>query len=412
MKKNILSILILFAFCFSFTACSEKSGQSNILSNSANTSSDMSVDNNSNDNKTNADEDTSFTLGIDDQPFFISRSGLNVSNGSGDYAFFDNTLYFYDYIAKTTVVVCDRPDCKHITNVDDGESDCNAFFSQNKYYYDKGFAYYDGCIYLLGQGSESRDSVSLYKISKDGAIREEICTLFSTSDWNNIGVFTIHRGYAFWSLNLNEGTQLFRMNINDDESIEKVFESNKLGSYIARFAGVGDYLYFSYSYSEDENYEDWNGFISRLNIESNETENLISTRNCYTVMDNKIFYFNSDKLCSSTLDGKAVTELADIPDDSWLIVGDTKYLYLTNWDKEGVNPKDYKVFVMSVDGRIIDTISISDCEFFRGGSRENMYIETTDRKLKAFDKSQIATGQYEWKTIYAISADGKVVLNG
>lgn len=64
---------------------------------------------------------------------------MSASNESGDYMFYLNTLYFHDNAANTTVIACNKPDCDHITNVDDGESDCNAFFPQDKYYYDKGF---------------------------------------------------------------------------------------------------------------------------------------------------------------------------------------------------------------------------------------------------------------------------------
>ena len=45
-----------------------------------------------------------------------------------------------------------------------------------------------------------------------------------------------------------------------------------------------------------------------------------------------------------------------------------------------------KYLLLDTDGKIIDTIPISDCEFFRGGLSDNLYIETTDRKLKVFAK--------------------------
>ena len=93
----------------------------------------------------------------------LSRAGMSASNESGDYMFYLNTLYFHDNAANTTVIACNKPDCDHITNVDDGESDCNAFFPQDKYYYDKGFSYYNDSIYLLGKSSKDAKSVSLYK---------------------------------------------------------------------------------------------------------------------------------------------------------------------------------------------------------------------------------------------------------
>ena len=111
-----------------------------------------------------------------------------------------------------------------------------------------------------------------------------------------------------------------------------------------------------------------------------------------------------------TIDSDSSVKIADSPENSQLIIRDTDYLYLTNWDNEKVSSDNYKVFVMSTNGNIIDTIPIPDCEFFRGGLH-NLYIETTDRKVKYLEKSQIQKGTHNWNTAYSVSETGQVTLN-
>lgn len=412
--KKLLSVLLLIIVFSSLSACGKRENSQPVSDDPTNGINNGLKSNEYGDTVTDygtqACEKTSFEIGKDDQPFFISKTGMNISNGSGEYTFYNNTLYYYDNKVQKAVIACGKPDCQHITNVDEGESDCNAFFPNSIFYFDKGYAYYNDNIYMLGRGSDSDNSVSLYKISSDASKREEVLKLFETSDINNIGVFTIHRKYAFWSLNTQKGTQLFRMNL-DDKKVEQVFRENDNGVFITRFIGAGDYLYFSYSYATDESYDNWDGYICRLNIHSGQTKKIINTTGCYTVMNNKIYYFDSNKFFQCELNGENNSNFIDAPDDSWLIVGDTKYLYLTNWDNEITDSSSYKIFVVSTDGKIIDTIPISDCEFFRGGLSDNLYIETTDRKLKVFAKNQIGTGKYNWKTIYTVSDTGEVILN-
>lgn len=128
---------MIFLLSISFVACSSantpsqgssasESTDSN-SSNNASSNNSSSSNNNSNSGENTTLNDTSFKIGVDDQPFNLSRAGMSASNESGDYMFYINTLYFHDNAANTTVIACNKPDCDHITNVDDGESDCNAF---------------------------------------------------------------------------------------------------------------------------------------------------------------------------------------------------------------------------------------------------------------------------------------------
>lgn len=396
------------------TSATENSNGGNSSSNSEASVTAASSNGTVTDYRIEADADTTFKLGSDDQPFFISKTGMNISDGNGAYTFFQDTLYYYDNNSQTTVVACGKPDCVHDTN--SAESECNAYFPADEFYYDKGFSYCDNNLYLLGKGSSGNTAVSLYKISADASAREKVCTLFETSDMNNIGVFTLHRGYAFWSLNTEDGAELFRMSLSD-KKVEQVYKSDKYAAYITRFVGAGDYLYFSNTYALDEDLNEWDGTILRLNIHSGKTDELVNTTGCFTVLDNKIYYFDDENLCVCNLDGSDAKEFITAPENSWLVVSDTKYLYLTNWDNDALKDSDgektteWKLFVVDTDSKIKDTISIDDCEFFRGGYSDNLYIETTNQALSVFDKAQIGTDAHEWKTVLSVSGNGEVNLN-
>lgn len=412
-NKTLISILLLIPFCCIFlSACtgSNITEQTEVSTDVTTTSvaSNMPTGLTVTDYNHKANADTDFILGEDDQPFFISKMGMCISNGNGDYRFYRNALYFYDYNAGITVPLCNKPDCGHNVDVDD--STCNAFFPEEKYFFDKGYSYYDGSLYLMGQGNESKYSVSLYKISLDGASREEACKLFEVSDFNSIGVFTVHRGFAFWSLNTENGAQLYRMNL-EDKRIECVFAVDKAAGYILRFIGAGDYLYFSYSFAEDVNMEKWTGYICRLDIYSGKTEELVNTRSCYAVLDNKLFYFKDNNIMCADVDGNNEVEFTEIPENSTLIVSDSENLYLTNWDNGITNPGEYKVFIFSSDRTELDAVSISNCDFFCGVSMENIYIETTDRTLSFFSKGQIGSKNHKWKTLFTIADNGAIILN-
>ena len=133
--KKLLSVLLLIIAFSSLSACG-KQGNSQPVSDDPTNGINNGLKSNEysdtvTDYGTQAYEKTSFEIGKDDQPFFISKTGMNISNGSGEYTFYNNTLYYYDNKVQKAVIACGKPDCQHITNVDEGESDCNAFFTNS-----------------------------------------------------------------------------------------------------------------------------------------------------------------------------------------------------------------------------------------------------------------------------------------
>ncbi len=421
MKK---CIALLSAIALVFVICSCNSEESAITSTEPAkkiNSTDVANDTQLRNNAPLPSGDTQFRLG-DDQTGFIARCDMKVSNGSGDYMFYRGALYYYDYKSETTVPLCNKPDCKH--DVDTYGSDCNAAFNESEFYYDKGIAYYDDCIYLLGNGNNKSDdltssssakTISLFKVSKTGSTREKLFSLFDATDINTVGVFTVHRGNVFWSINADNGTKLYSMSLENKDSKRLVFESNKPAAGINRFMGVGNSLYFAYSYAVDDNYNEWEGGICRYDFDTNEIYSLAKSYSCFTVADNRLFYLDSDiapkTIYTCTLDGKNVKEIAPCPDNSWHIFSDSKYIYLSNSGNDNIASGDYKLFVMTFDGEIVDTINIpKGCEILVGATMQNIYI--IDNGLKALDKSQIGVDKKEWRTIYSIKHDsGELVLN-
>ena len=421
MKK---CIALLSAIALVFVICSCNSEESAITSTEPAkkiNSTDVANDTQLRNNAPFPSGDTQFRLG-DDQTGFIARCDMKVSNGSGDYMFYRGALYYYDYKSETTVPLCNKPDCKH--DVDTYGSDCNAAFNESEFYYDKGIAYYDDCIYLLGNGNNKSDdltssssakTISLFKVSKTGSTREKLFSLFDATDINTVGVFTVHRGNVFWSINADNGTKLYSMSLENKDSKRLVFESNKPAAGINRFMGVGNSLYFAYSYAVDDNYNEWEGGICRYDFDTNEIYSLAKSYSCFTVADNRLFYLDSDiapkTIYTCTLDGKNVKEIAPCPDNSWHIFSDSKYIYLSNSGNDNIASGDYKLFVMTFDGEIVDTINIpKGCEILVGATMQNIYI--IDNGLKALDKSQIGVDKKEWRTIYSVKHDsGELVLN-
>ncbi len=388
MYKGILSLLLalLTASAFLMTAC------------------DNSTDTNGS-SSDSAEYDLSFEAGYDDQPFYLSRSDMLVTDGSGYYQFYGSTLYYYDSASGQYVVVCSKPDCKHITDVDEGDSDCNAFFPNTTFYNDKGYAYYDESIYLLGKSSgDDAKSVSLYKISKDGSEREEVCKLFSTSDINTVGCFTVHRGYAFWTLFPEGSTQIYSMKLDDTDSITTVYESEGYAPYILGLTGSGDYMYFEYEDSTDETYEEFTSTMYRVKLGTGEVEEILEIDNGdVVVVGSKIYYLSGGQyLYSYDMEDKTTTELYELTNSEALLLSDNEYLYLSNWDNVA-DSDEYVVNVLTFDGELVDSLEISDCDFLIGGDSNNLFIDTTSRQLSVFDKSQIGTGEHQWSAVHTFS---------
>lgn len=398
--KKCMALLLAIALVCMFCSCNSGNDK-----NSANQSTGESMSNGASKNIGN----NTFSLGYDDQPFYTTRSAMMVSSGEGYYFFVQDQLFYYDINSKTCVLVCGKPDCEHKNYaLENEDNQCNAFIPSDMFYYEKGFSYYDGDLYLLGKNSKDKYAVSIYRISPDGSEREEVCKIFSISDQNDIGEFAVHRGYAFCSLRTSESTaSLYRVNLKSCEA-DIICEAGGMASEFNRIAGSGNYIYFSKLCSEDDTYEKWIGKICRADIESGKVEELCDNLGSFAVIEESVYFLNFKNpdfvyVCDTA--SKEVTELIKAPDASNMLLTDGKYLYLY-YDSENSDT----VNIVSTDGKIIDKIKVPNFYHIQGGGMDFLFVETVENGLQAFDKSKIGTGVYDADTVYSIK-DDKFVLN-
>lgn len=398
--KKCMALLLAIALVCMFCSCNSGNDKKPI-----NQSTGESVSNGASKNIGN----NTFSLGYDDQPFYTTRSAMMVSSGEGYYFFVQDQLFYYDINSKTCVLVCGKPDCEHknyaLVNED---NQCNAFIPSDMFYYEKGFSYYDGDLYLLGKNSKDKYAVSIYRISPDGSEREEVCKIFSISDQNDIGEFAVHRGYAFCSLRTSESAAaLYRVNLKSCEA-DIICEADGMASEFNRIAGSGNYIYFSKLCSEDDTYEKWIGKICRADIESGNVEEICDNLGSFAVIEESVYFLNFKNpdfvyVCDTV--SKEVKELIKAPDASNMLLTDGKYLYLY-YDSENSDT----VNIVSTDGKIIDKIKVPNFYLIQGGGMDFLFVETVENGLQAFDKSKIGTGVYDADTVYSIKED-KFVLN-
>ncbi|MCD8025891.1 MAG: hypothetical protein LUF33_02895 [Clostridiales bacterium] len=323
-------------------------------------------------------------------------------------------MIYYDNETQQCVFVCSDPDCEHTTNLaDESKITCDAYFSEETYYYTKGFSYYDECIYMLGKGSDSSTSVSLYKISSDGIVRDEVCELFNISDWNNIGVFTVHRGYAFWSFQTSDTqASFFCMDLNNPGDIETVDEVEGFGADYFWLDGSDGYMYFEKTYAVDESYEEYKNTVCRYSLSAKETEELCDVNDSFTVLNDIVYYTKSDNLLyAHNAESESDDTIAELPYDSMLLINDGSNLYLSNYLNDSIDSSEYKVYVLNTDGEIIYTVDLSEFESFVGCDGTNFFARKDGYFLVA-DCSQIETDEYEWNKLYYFDEDAQIcVLN-
>ena len=344
--KKLISLLLSTALIICFAGCNSQK------SDSAKTD--------------NTNDDMSYTIGYDDQTGFTSRSSMNVSNGNGSFNFRVDQMIYTDYKSGLSTVVCSKPDCKHT------DETCGGYFD-TEFYFDKGYAFYDDSIWMLGESTTDSKGVSLYKISQDGITREEYCFLFSISDINNIFVFTIHRGYAFWTISYDDRAVLYSMNL-EDKKVQTAFEQEGYFPYITSIFGCGNNIYLSTFYAFDEEWKDWNGKILRLNFQTNEYEIILDTYADFAVNKNGLFYYTDGAVHKIDLSTKEDIVISEISKIQWSILTDGENLWLTNFSDDTVKSEDYQIIEMTCDGKTENTINVPDMEFFVGADSNSITL--------------------------------------
>lgn len=198
------------------------------------------------------------------QPEFVSNRA--ASSDLGIYYWGGNSdsrerLMFYDKASKTSVLLCNRPNCTHSDNT------CNASFNaytlSGEEFYRYMIYYYEDSVFLAGHDEEH--NVNLYKVSPDGSSWETYMTLFKAEmttvsenggtsvSWSFPSV-CLHRDYVYFIDNSESAPKLRRMWLGGTEA-EVVFEPVGERTRLFRMRTYGDFVFFQAGKYVDEKLE-------------------------------------------------------------------------------------------------------------------------------------------------------------
>ncbi len=358
----------------------------------------------------------SVQLGYDAQSFFELTFSEITSTESG-YYYFDTSykrsktpssdiyLMFFDRETGQAVPVCGQANCNH----EIGDS-CDALFTmmnaENPIISVRGLWYYNGDLYTVL--TELDGSMSLYKISLDGSVRTKYITLFEGGSDGTFNMY-YHRGYIYIALSPGDKASLYRVKIEKDAELELIYEMQDSDYYI-KFGGITPYKNgiaisaFSFSYTD----EGMSGIdIMYYNPENGEVEKLVEKINydSYLIIDSSLYYTQNGDIYIYNLETEEEMHFYTC-DHPVYISYDGNYLYAEACPVSLDDYSEHNIYVLDLEGNLVDTIqapSSQDCYF---GDKDYLFQmfdlneELTGKSemaiIKAFDKSQIGTGEYKW----------------
>lgn len=419
--KKAMAILLLIMIILSMTSCSKFNQNDTIQTNI--------VKGNRNIAKYIID-DYKLEAGNDDQIYF--KILTNIVAADNGYYFYDlyneDYLYFFDKSSKTTVPLCSRANCMHT------DENCDAYIKNIRGY--NGLWYYENYLYLIGNIS---DTLCLYKISKDGSKHEKCCDLeYLGSSYSYSMLLTIHRGYAYYSLNTGKNeTELKRIELKENAKAETIYKCSGSKSKIEEIKGYGEGVFFvkaDYKNSEST----YTLFYYSI------TDNCIVETDFYdfqcnfAVAEDCILYSDSNHVMKYNTITDETTVFLD--GELSVISYDGKYVYLDNTPhllkevyknndssiNSSINPWDLydkskrTIKIMDLSGNIIDVLNINNDGFNNFGDEDYIIMDMQEPKEPsadyviqgesgvlemenntrsiwlAYDKSQIGTDSDDW----------------
>lgn len=352
--------------------------------------------------------DTSYNIETDSQNYynFNDRQCAAVRDGYYTFKILDNLdlqLVFIDRDTLKSIPVCSKADCMH-----DG-IECDAYFDESVYLLN----YYDGSLYtILGDRNENVITYYLYRISLDGSVRQKAFDIYSADETGSVyPKFIIHRGYVYCFYENGEDYHMAKIDV-DGDNLHDIYSIDSEMGKLYNINGYGDGVLFCDRSNINETYSYRMLYYSETSDEVYEIADNIYWQ--YAATENGIVYTDgSDIYIVNTAD---MTREIFIEDISGMvsIKYDGKYLYIDNvgvlWNFEELEKSDYssrKIDVYDLNGNLIDTIPVAnqgrDAEI---GDEEYIFLtfsENGSSTKKAFDKSQIGTGNHEWREIEGLS---------
>ena len=309
-----------------------------------------------------AQDSPGYVFGEDCQQQWNSWSstiGKKSTVGVGGYYYCDegsalNMLFFHDDATGQTVPLCNRPDCDHA-------EDCSARLNFATDY----LHWYDGNLYSL---YNSGYNVVLQRISPDGAIRDDIGTVFTMMGSGGSVMAAFHRGYVYCipigQGLVNHSKKLYRMSLGGGEEAELVHTFDPVIGGDAYLRAYGNYLYILHQHYADKDANGYNGDLWRYDIHSGEMELVMEGMRRMFAVDGQYLYYDSDtQVIARNLETGKETVLLE-PGIPVCLLHDGRYLYCDN--HMGLNitdaPEDARRTITIIDTETLEVIGTVDWE--------------------------------------------------
>ena len=236
-----------------------------------------------------------------------TRSVFNriAPSGDGIYYVTGEYLYFYDYASGQSVLLCNKPNCKHNKETDQmiGQ-ECNAY-TQNASYggtLDQSFImYHNGYIYM------KQDSVNLQtggftgydivRIEKDGSNRE---ILYHVSSPYALDSIALHDGKIYFETYHESSSETNKLNVldlNDLSAEPEIILKDNIKS-ISDFFLKDNYLYLSAQTYIDDDGNAHNYIFGRYDLDNKQFE--LIKEGCdpmnlsFSIIDDGIYAYGKD----------------------------------------------------------------------------------------------------------------------
>ncbi len=398
MKRFLLVILLIYMLIVS--------GCNNPTENENHTQIDLNI------SDINGFSLDSYNIETDDQVFFTESHEMILCE-EGYYYFIGEILNFFDKNSKQSVPVCTKPDCNHASD----DLECNAHFSYEQYYINNGIYYYNSNLYILANdGTDNTKSLFLYKISKDGSSRHQVChiTDFGSDVESMLMKFIIHKGKGYLSYSSEEKAELYSFDIEDGSPIlNKIDEIKGIGAEIYRLQGCDEGISYQYGCFTDDSLEDFEGGI-KISIDGISKVVVKDAIKPYVIANGNVYYETAEGIKIYSVKTEEISEFTAVSED-YSLNYDGKYFYAYNC----INDIQQSIYVYDEDQNNISKLEMPNDAIFVSlvFGDENLFFFTYGDKdensyLCYFDKSKIGQGENNWKTVYTISKSGEVTFNG
>lgn len=356
--------------------------------------------------------------GQDHQYYYYSSEGAQsmAESESGYYFLGGEYLYFMDKASMAPVIVCNKPNCLHNEETDSTKTlYCNAFFEGAKSLF-----YYNGSLYISTTRTTMTSESEFLKVTLDGTRRE---TLFGFD--GGISSAALHRGILYYAAQVWDANgqtivsvNATKLNGKSKEIYKETFGHGNVNDIIC----YGNYVYFkTFDITED-------GMLYKMvrhNILTEEMEVLFDNPIMVSIgkpsfIKDKMYY-RKTKLefpdmsleyqegFVAEIDGSNANSSFEpgFPVD---VNSDGQYLYAHDieWSPFSKPVDEQQLTIYTIDGKVVDSVhtgSFGRLQSIIPGGKEHMFLQQDGEgflRIYYADKSQISTGNIEWKLMFEI----------